>query len=128
MKKYLSEQTIISVVFTALLALLLGLAGCTLFRYSKTEHLGQMARIEQKVNAYHVGTLADVAGACKGVLDLCEHDGILDARGVEAYHRMSTIDEYVELIQECENEECFNDVIAGTDAYERYVELVRNVD
>ena len=66
--------------------------------------------------------------ACVDVLNMCEHDGILDARGVEAYHRMSTIDEYVELIEECENEECFNDVIAGTDAYERYVELVRNVD
>lgn len=66
--------------------------------------------------------------ACVEVLSMCEQDGILDARGVEAYHRMNTVDEYAELIKECEGEECFNDMIAGTDAYERYVELVRNMN
>lgn len=69
-----------------------------------------------------------LAAVCVAVLDMCERDGILDARGIEAYHRMSTVDEYVALIGECEQEECFNDVIAGTDAYEHYVELVGNAD
>lgn len=62
--------------------------------------------------------------ACVAVLELCERDGILDKAGIEAFHKMTTVEQYDELICECEEEECFDDVIAGTDEYEHYLDVL----
>ncbi len=64
---------------------------------------------------------------CERLLDLCAEDGILDANGIKCYKRLQenpSVEAYMELITECEGEDCFYDTIGGTDAWESYVDKI----
>lgn len=58
--------------------------------------------------------------ACEKVLDECVECGILDYKGVKAYRKIAkhpSVARYMELIEECENEESFYDTVGEGDAW-----------
>lgn len=64
---------------------------------------------------------------CYAVLDECKEQGILDEAGVECYHQYQqecNLAGCIELIQECEGEENFDDTVGSGDAYNEYLESV----
>lgn len=64
---------------------------------------------------------------CYAVLDECQAQGILDDAGVECYHQYQqgcNLTGCIELIQECEQEENFDDTVGSGDAYNDYLEEV----
>lgn len=64
---------------------------------------------------------------CEKVLDECVECGILDYKGVKAYRKIAkhpSVDRYMELIEECENEESFYDTVGEGDAWCDYCDYV----
>lgn len=64
---------------------------------------------------------------CKSVLDECRLVGVLDDAGLAAYAAINAepcVDKYIELIDECMNEDTFWDTVAEGDAYCSYQSVV----
>lgn len=64
---------------------------------------------------------------CERVLDECVECGILDYKGVKAYRKIAkhpSVARYMELIEECENEESFYDTVGEGDAWCDYCDYV----
>lgn len=65
--------------------------------------------------------------ACEKVLDECVGCGILDYKGVKAYRKIAkhpSVARYMELIEECENEDNFYDTVGEGDAWCDYCDYV----
>lgn len=64
---------------------------------------------------------------CEKLLDECVACGILDGKGVKAYRKIAkrpSVARYMELIEECENEENFYDTVGEGDAWCDYCDYV----
>lgn len=64
---------------------------------------------------------------CKALLNECAECGILDANGIKAFNGIKanpSVNRYMELIDECEQEENFGDTVAEGDAWCDYLQLV----
>lgn len=61
---------------------------------------------------------------CEELLEKSKELGFLDERGIQRFEElkgMHSVSAYMELIEECENEESYYDTITGEDVWERYV-------
>lgn len=64
---------------------------------------------------------------CEKLLDECVEAGILDKRGVKAYRKIAkhpSVSRYMELIDECVNENTFYDTVGEGDAWCDYCDYV----
>lgn len=64
---------------------------------------------------------------CEKLLDECVACGILDSKGIKAYRKIAkrpSVARYMELIEECENEENFYDTVGEGDAWCDYCDYV----
>ncbi len=64
---------------------------------------------------------------CEKLLDECVEAGILDRKGVKVYRKIAkhpSVARYMELIEECENENTFYDTVGEGDAWCDYCDYV----
>lgn len=64
---------------------------------------------------------------CEKLLDECAEAGILDKRGIKVYKKIAkhpSVEKYIELIEECENESTFYDTVGEGDAWCDYCDFV----
>lgn len=128
--------------YTSVMLLALALVGCNKSE-SKMEHPQELTYDARMVYCDTVidftpakknveyGIMSDhnpiQIAACEKVLDECVACGILDSKGVKAYHKIAkhpSVARYMELIEECENEENFYDTVGEGDAWCDYCDYV----
>ena len=78
-------------------------------------------------NGMYNDTCAVQLRICEKLLDECAEAGVLDKRGVQVYKKIAkhpSVEKYIELIYECEQEDSFYDTVGEGDTWCDYCDLV----
>lgn len=129
--------------YTSAMLLVLALVGCNRSE-SKTENPQDIRTYDARIvycdtaldftpakKNVEYGVMSDTnpiqIATCEKLLDECVTCGILDSKGIKAYRKIAkrpSVARYMELIEECENEENFYDTVGEGDAWCDYCDYV----